>query len=76
MDISAIAVQGLDFAQAQLGNAAAGLASAAASGGPVDLVALSQEAVALTSAKTDFSANVAVLQTANQVDKQAINLMA
>ena len=76
MDISAIAIQGLDQAQTQLGDAAVAIANAAANGGPADIVALSEEAVALMSAKTDFSVNISVLHTAEQIDKQAVNLMA
>jgi len=76
MDFSAIALQGLEQAQAQMVNAVSGLAGAAASGLPLDTVALSEEAVALSSAKTNYSANLTVLPTADQMDKQATDLMA
>jgi hypothetical protein len=78
MDISAIALQGLDQAQAQLETAASGLDNLAASpnGVPTDTVALSEEAVALMSAKIDFAANLSVLHTANQIDKHLADLMA
>ena len=78
MDISAIALQRLDQAQAQWEAAASRLASAAVSpnGAPADTVALSEEAVALMAAKTDFAANLSVLQTANQIEQHLIELMA
>ena len=43
---------------------------------PLDTVALSEEAVALMSAKTDFSANLSVLHTANQIEQHSTDLTA
>jgi hypothetical protein len=77
MDISAIAIQGIDQAQAQLENVATTLANAASNnGGNLDVVDLSAEVVALMSAKVDFSANLAVAKTASQIDQQVTNLIA
>jgi hypothetical protein len=61
MDISAIALQGLDQASAQLDAAAAGIASAGAAspdGANLDVVSLSEEVEALISAKTLYSADL------------------
>lgn len=77
MDISAIAIQGIDQAQGQLESVATTLASAATTGGGnLDVVDLSAEVVALMSAKIDFSANLAVVKTASQIDQQVTNLIA
>lgn len=61
MDLTAIALQGLDQAQAELESAAAGMASAASlspDAAAADTVNLSAEAVALLSAKNQFSINL------------------
>jgi flagellar hook protein FlgE len=79
MDISAIALQGLDQASAQLDAAAAGIASAGAAspdGANLDIVSLSEEMVALMSAKTMYLANVSTLKTADQIQKSTIDLIA
>jgi flagellar hook protein FlgE len=79
MDLSAIALQGLEQSQAQLENAATRLAGAGAGspdGAGVDIVDLSAEIVALMSAKTQFSANLSTLKTANQIQKSALDVMA
>jgi hypothetical protein len=77
VDISAIAVQGLDQAQAQLETAATRLASAGVSpdGSNLDTVDLSAGIVALMSAKNNFLVNATVLKTANEIQKTAIDLM-
>jgi flagellar hook protein FlgE len=78
MDISAIALQGLDQASAQLDAAAAGMASAGAAspdGASLDVVSLSEEAVALMSAKTLYSAELSTLKTADQIQKSTIDLI-
>jgi hypothetical protein len=79
MDISAIALQGLEQASAQLDAAAAGIASAGAAspnGASLDIVSLSEEMVALMSAKTMDLANLSTLKTADQIQKSAIDLIA
>ena len=79
MDISAIALQGLDQASAQLETAVAGIASAGAAspdGANLDTVSLSEEVVALMSAKTMYSANLSTLRTADQIQKSTIDLVA
>ncbi len=79
MDLSAIALQGLEQGQAQLEQAAIRLAGAGAEspdGANLDTVDLSVEIVALMSAKTQFSANLSTLKTADQIQKNVIDLMA
>jgi flagellar hook protein FlgE len=78
MDPSSIAIQGLQHADAQL-NAAAAIASAgatSANGSNPDVVDLSAEMVALTSAQTSFSANLAALETADQMQKNLLDVTA
>ena len=78
MDIAAIALQGLQQADLQLNQAAATIASAAGSsdGSTPDAVSLSAELVALLLAKNNFSVNLASLQVAESVQKQALNVTA
>ena len=77
MGASAIALQGLQQAEYQLNNAAAGIASAgtgSSSGDNVDTVDLSAEMTALTSAQILYEANLATLKTADQVEQNLVNL--
>jgi flagellar hook protein FlgE len=79
MEVSSIALQGLDRAQDQLNSSAARVAGAgttASAGMPVDQVDLSKEVVAQMSAKNDFAANLAMLKTADQMQQAAIDMMA
>ncbi|MBZ5546334.1 MAG: hypothetical protein LAO22_00025 [Acidobacteriia bacterium] len=79
MDISAIALQGLQQADAQLEKAATRIAAYGATspdGANLDTVDLSAEVVALMSAKTEFSANLKTLKTANEIQKNLIDLTA
>ena len=79
MDISAIALQGIQQADAQLEQAAARIASygsASPDGASLDTVDLSTEMVALMSAQNQTSLNLAVLKTANEVQKSLIDVMA
>jgi hypothetical protein len=79
MDISAIALQGLQQAQVQLESSAVRLAStgvASPEGMPVDTVSLSEAAVSLLAAKNSFSANIGVLKIANELQKNIVNLLA
>jgi flagellar hook protein FlgE len=79
MDPSAIALQGLQQAEVQLETAASAIASGgatSANGSNLDVVDLSAEMVALMSAQTSFSANLATLKTADQMQKTLIDLTA
>ena len=79
MDVSSIALQGLEQAQVQLDNSAKRLASIGAtspSGAVVDDVSLSQEAVSMLSSKNEFAMNINVLKIADEMQKSTINLLA
>lgn len=79
MDLSAIALQGLQQADTQLEAAAARIASSGASspdGAKLDVVDLSTEMVAPISAKTQFSANLTTLKTGDEIQKNLIDMMA
>jgi flagellar hook protein FlgE len=79
MDLSAIALQGLQQADAQLNAAATKIASfgAPSSGGAgLDTVDLSAEMVALMSARNQSAANLATLNTASEIEKNIIDLLA
>lgn len=78
MDISAIALRGLQQASNQLDRGATRIASfGAESETPgVDSVDLSEEMVALMSAKNQLSFNISVLKTADEVEQSVIDLLA
>jgi flagellar hook protein FlgE len=79
MDISAIALQGLQQADAQLNQAAlqvASYGSSSPSGANLDTVDLSAAMVSLMSAKIDFQANLKVMQTAEQVQQNLLDVTA
>jgi len=79
MDLSAIALQGLEQGQVQLDQAAARLAgagAASADGTSLDTVDLSAEMVALMSAKNQFSASLSILKTAGEIQKAMLDVMA
>ena len=77
MDPSAIALQGLQQADAQLERAASAIAHVGVTspdGVPVDIVDLSAELVELMSAQNLFEANLATIKTDNQMQKALIDL--
>ncbi len=79
MELSAIALQGLQQANTQLERAATRIAGAGASpveGMPVDFVDLSVQVVAMVSAQEQFEANLATLRTAGEMYKSSISLFA
>lgn len=77
MDVSSIALQGLQQANIQLEAAAVRIAGSASSDAtPVDVVDLSAEMVALMSAKSLFDANIATLKTADQMQQSLIDITA
>jgi flagellar hook protein FlgE len=78
VDISSIAVQGLQQAQFQLDNSAqrlAGIGSVTPDGAGADTVDLSAAAVSIVSARNQFAANVNVLKIADDMQKSLINLL-
>jgi len=79
MDISAIALQGLQQADAQLNQAAlqvASYGSGSSNAANLDTVDLSAAMVSLMSAKLDFQANLKVMQTAEQVQQNLLDVTA
>jgi flagellar hook protein FlgE len=77
MDISAVALQGLESAQGQFNRAASHLSTAASSASATaDETDLSQAAVGLLAAKSDFEANLNVLKVADQIERATIDLLA
>ena len=77
MDPSSIALRGLQQAEVQLTAAAARLATAGCpNGGNLEVVDLSAEMIALMSAQTLFSVNIATPKTADQMQKNLLDVMA
>jgi flagellin-like hook-associated protein FlgL len=78
MDITSIALQGVEQAQVQLDAATESLASAGASpnGANLDTADLASGVVALTSAQTLMQLSLSTLKTADQVSQTALNLLA
>lgn len=79
MDLSAIALEGLQQANTQLEKAATRIASfgaASSDGVNVDTVNLSVEMVALMSARNQTSVDLSILKTATEIKKNLIDLMA
>jgi flagellar basal body rod protein FlgC len=79
MDISSVALQGLNKADLQLDNAASKIAGAGSSVSagqlPVDTVDISQEAVSMLSAKNAFEANIKTLEVSNQMQQYAMDMI-
>jgi hypothetical protein len=78
MDLSAIALQGIDQAEVQLNAAAGGLVNAGASpnSSGVDVVDVASQMVAMNSAEILLQLNLSTLKTADQIQKNAIDLLA
>jgi hypothetical protein len=79
MELSAIALQGLQQATAQFEASAARPASVGAAtpeGAPVDTVNLSEAIVALLTAENQFTANIGVLKTAGEMQTHILDLLA
>jgi flagellar hook protein FlgE len=77
VDISSIALQGLEQAYAQLDAAASCIAGTGAVqyGAALDTVSLSEELVALMTAQSLFAANINVLKTADQTQQSLLNIL-
>lgn len=78
MDPSTIALQGLEQADAQLDVAANATANAGAAPGSTghDISNLATDMVSLTSAQTSYEANLATIQTADQMEQALIDVTA
>ena len=72
MDVSGVALDGLNRAQAALESVAKRVSGGGDSG---DAVGLSTDAVALIQAKNDFAANIGVLKTADEMDRSSLSLL-
>ncbi len=78
MNISSIALQGLEQAQAKLQTAVSQLSSVsspASGGADADIVDLSVAAVAMVSAKDQSSANVNVTKVADDMQKNLLSVL-
>lgn len=79
MNIVAIALDGLNQAQARFDQTARRLASIGAAppaGVPADPVDISTDMVSLISARSQFATNLQVASTAGEMERQAIDLLA
>ena len=79
MDLSSIALRGLDQAQTRFERAAVGVAGvtgASPDGAAIDTVDLSTAMVSLLSTQNDVEANVKLLKIANDIQRQIIDLLA
>jgi flagellar basal body rod protein FlgC len=76
MDILGIAQQGMAQAQTQVEKTANRIAGINAPSSSTDSVSLSDDMVALLSAKNQFAANVAVAHTADEMQKKTLDLLA
>jgi hypothetical protein len=78
MDLSSIALQGLQQADVQLEAAAANLANAGTNtaGPSLDTVDMASQIVALNSAQASVQLNLETLKTIDQVQQNVINLLA
>ena len=74
MDISSIALTGMQDAQGRFERAVAGVTKASTDS--QDTVDLSQHAVDLVAAKNQFAADVQVERTADQMQKSLLNILA
>jgi hypothetical protein len=78
MDLSAIALQGINQAEAQLDAATTNLAGAGASpnSGGVDVVDVASQMVAMNSAQILLQLSLSTLKTSDQLQKNLIDLLA
>jgi hypothetical protein len=79
MDLSAIALQGIQQASSQLEGAATQIASFGSQspdGATLDVVDLSAEIIALISAKNLAAVNIDTLKVSGEVQKSLLNVLA
>lgn len=76
MDVSAIATGALSAAQTRFDQAAAGIASMGTADNPVDSVSLSDQAVALLSARTQYTTDLKLIHVGDEMQQSALNLLA
>ena len=78
MELSAIALRGLEDARNRVERSAERLArvgTTTAEGTPVNSVDLTREMVALLAARNDFAAGIRLLQTADELQRGLIDLL-
>jgi hypothetical protein len=75
MDIMGIALGGMQAAEQSLDNTARRVASGTAGPSP-DVADLSADAVALMNARNEFAANANLARTADEMQKQVLDLLA
>ena len=73
MDISAIALGGLNQAQGNFEKAARRIASGGAASG--DATDLASDTVSLISARNDFAANIKTLKVADEMQRTTLDLL-
>jgi hypothetical protein len=79
VELTAISLQGLERAQASFERSAGRLASLGSStpdGAPADAVELSTAAADLLSARQDFTLDLKVVETAKQMERETLDLLA
>jgi hypothetical protein len=76
MELSAIALRGMEQAQGRVEDSAARLARTGAADYGGDTVDLSSEVVQLLAARNDFAANARVAETAGEMERKVIDLLA
>jgi len=72
MDVTSIALGGLEQAQSQLDSTAKQIAGL---GSPTDTVDLSQAAVSLLQARNDFQANLATIKVNDQMTQSLFDVL-
>jgi len=75
MQITAIALEGLERAQVRVDLAATNLSKATTPDGDTDLADLSQETVALMAARNDFHLQTKVMQAAGEMEANVVDLI-
>ena len=76
MDISSIAIQGVQQAEVQLDAAASNIVPGEANGADPNVASMSADMVSLMTAQNQFSLNLAALATADEVQQSLLDVMA
>lgn len=78
MELSAIALEGMHRAETRLERTAGRLAqvgTASAGNAPADTVSLSDEMVSLLSARNEFAIGARVLETAQEIERNVLDIL-
>ena len=76
MDITAVALQGLQEAQARLDKAAVNLSRLSIDAASGDSVDLSSEVIALIATQAQVETNVAAARSANELEQKLLDVLA